>query len=82
MIIRDVDGDGHRDITWLDAGKNAVVTMFGKGNRKFDAPVTICPASRITAMQIAGIRSPHSQDLILANGTGGSITVVFAPFVK
>ena len=82
MIIRDVNGDGHRDLTWIDAGKNAVVTMYGRGNRQFDAPVTICPASRVTAIEIAGLKSVHSQDLVLANGSRGSITVVFDPFAR
>jgi hypothetical protein len=80
VLLRDVDNDGRMDLTWIDAGKNAVITMYGQGNRKFDSPVSICPANRVTAIQIASIKFPNIQDLILANGSKGSVTVMFDPF--
>jgi FG-GAP-like repeat len=80
LILQDVDGDGHRDLTWLDEGKAAVVTAYGDGQRKYGAPVSICPARRVTAIQVSSILQAASQDLILANGTKGSITVLFGAF--
>lgn len=82
VVIRDADGDGHRDLTWVDVGRNAVVTMYGKENHKFETPVTVCSGNRVTAIEIAGIKSSHIQDLILANGSRGFISVMFGPFQK
>ncbi len=82
VVIQDADGDGHRDITWVDVGKNAVLTMYGKGNRRFEPPVSVCSGNRVTSIEIGGIKSSHSRDLILANGSKGFISVIFAPFLK
>ena len=80
LILGDVDGDGHRDLTWLDEGKGAVLTAYGKGERKYDPPVLISPARRVTAIQVASLKHSGSRDLILANGTKGSVTILFGAF--
>ncbi|MBM2839668.1 MAG: hypothetical protein HW412_196 [Bacteroidetes bacterium] len=80
VLLRDVDNDGHTDLTWIDSGKNAVMTIYGRGNRKFDSAVTVAPARGVTAIEIASIKFPDVQDLILANGSKGSVSIMFDPF--
>jgi hypothetical protein len=80
VLLRDVNSDGHIDLTWIDVGRNAVVTAYGRGHRKFDLPVSLCSASGITAIQIAAMRVPTIQDLILTNGLKGTLTIMFDPF--
>jgi len=80
VLIRDVNGNGHIDLTWIDVGRNAVVTAYGRGHRKFDPPVKLCSASGVTAIQIAALKVPTIQDLILTNGSKGSVTIMFDPF--
>jgi hypothetical protein len=82
IIVRDVNNDGHPDVTWIDGSRNAVVTSYGRGNHRFDPPVTICPANRITAIQVASLRKPAVQDLILANGVRGTVSIMFDPFTR
>jgi hypothetical protein len=82
VLIRDVNADGHADLTWIDVGKNAVVTAYGRGRRKFDTPVTLCSANGVSAIRIAAMKVPDIQDLILTNGLKGSITIMFDPFTK
>jgi hypothetical protein len=80
VLLRDVNADGHTDLTWIDVERNAVVTAYGRGHRTFDSPVSLCPASRITAVQIAPLKVPTIQDLILTNGSKGTITIMYDPF--
>lgn len=80
LILADVDLDGHSDITWLDTGRNAVVTMYGRGNRRFETPVVISAANRVSAIHVARISSIHSLDLIMANSSKGTLSVIQSPF--
>jgi hypothetical protein len=80
VLLRDVNADGNADLTWIDVDKNAVVIAYGRGHRKFDLPVSLCSATGITAIQIAAMKVPAIQDLILTNGSKGSVAIMFDPF--
>jgi hypothetical protein len=82
VIVRDVNADGHPDITWIDVARNAVMTSYGRGNHRFDQPVSLCPATKVAAIQIAALRKAGDYDLILANGMRGTITLLFDPFAR
>ena len=82
VLVKDVNGDGFSDLTWIDTERKAVVTAFGKGHHRFDSPVMICPANHITSIQVASMKVPSIQDLILLDGPRGSASVVFGPFGK
>jgi hypothetical protein len=80
LLLQDVDNDGHVDLTWIDLDTDAVMTMYGRGNRRFDSARNVYPAHGVTAIQVANIKSTRRQDLVLTNGSRGSITIVFDPF--
>ncbi len=82
VVFQDVNGDGTRDLTYLDQAKGAVMILYGRAKGKFSAPATIWRGRAISSICIASLRRPDASDLILADAARSSITVVFNPFAK
>jgi hypothetical protein len=80
LHILDVDGDGRVDLTWIDAGRNAVVTMYGRGLRRFDPPVVVSPVQKGSAMAVARLLSPRFYDLVLTHASRGVVSIVGKAF--
>ena len=80
VVLRDVDGDGIVDITMIDALRRGVVTLYGKPQGGFHPPVTIIAGGNISAIRVAPLRSASEQDLVVADGTRCSISVLPYPF--
>lgn len=80
VLLQDVNRDGHADLTWIDVSRNAVVTAYGHGKRKFGPPVLIVPAAGVTALAVADVKTPNVLDLILVNGSKNSVNIIFHPF--
>jgi len=80
VLVKDVDGDGRTDLTWIDTDRKAVVTSYGKGDRTFAGPVVIHAALNATGFAVAGLRIPSAQDLVLLNGRRCAVSIIFDAF--
>jgi hypothetical protein len=82
VLLRDLDGDGLRDIAFLDERREAAVAVYQRAEGGFQQPVVVCPAKGATGIRIASFRNPREQDLVLAWGEKGTVSVTFDAFRK
>ncbi len=82
IIVRDVDGDGYTDMTFIDATQQTVVTLYGTGGGKFGPPRTICSASGLGGIAVGPLRSSGAQDLAVTLVEKGMVSIMFSPFSR
>jgi hypothetical protein len=80
MILRDVDGDGHPDITYVDGSRGAVMTLYGRGDGHFEPPAYVCDARGVHSIRIAELKNSKSRDLILSRPAKGVVSILHDPF--
>lgn len=80
VLMKDIDGDGKTDIAVLDAGRNAIMVLFGNGKGGFSLPIPVCSAEGVSAIQFASLRTPGVQDLVYTNADKGTVSIMFGPF--
>ena len=78
--IRDVDGDGIRDLVFLDDVRHAIVCVAGNADGTFSRPRSIFPSRGVTGFAVAPLRSSSACDLIISRGESATIQIVFSPF--
>jgi hypothetical protein len=79
LVVLDVDRDGRMDLTVRNALSDMVVTYYGTG-AGFQRGVPICSARGIRAIGIAPLVAPGVNDLVLARGNDGTVSIMHAPF--
>jgi hypothetical protein len=77
VLLRDLDGNGATDMACIDERLEAVVVVYQKEEGGFQAP-----AHGATGMRIAPLRSAGRNDVILARGGSGTVSIIFDPFRK
>ncbi len=80
VIVRDLDGDGRRDLLVLDPEKGAVLVMYGFGSGQFSPPRMVCRAGSISSMAVKALRVGGEPDLVLTDAERGTVSVLHAPF--
>jgi hypothetical protein len=79
IIVEDVDGDGHPDITVRDESAESIETYYG-GPLGFGAGVRICSARGVGGIAIAPLVSGKVKDLVLSRSDEGTVSILFGPF--
>jgi len=54
--------------------------LYGRIGGRFDSPVTIAPISRNGSFRVASMTAKPAQDLIISNGTRGTVSILYDPF--
>jgi hypothetical protein len=80
VILRDLDGDGRRDLLVLDSEKGEVLVLYGLGSGQFSAPRLVCPAGPVSSMAVSALHAEGVFDLVLTNAEKGTVSVHRAPF--
>jgi hypothetical protein len=80
VILRDLDGDGRRDLLVLDAERGELLVSFGLGSGQFSPPVAVCRASSGSSMAVKALRAEGDLDLVITDGERGTVSVHHAPF--
>lgn len=81
-VITDVDGDGVKDLVFLDDVQNAIVYLSGTGDGRFSRPKQVIPSKGVTGFAVAPLRTSRESDLVLSRGESGTIQLIFAPFKR
>ena len=79
LVVRDVDGDGHPDITVRNTLTDEIQTFFGS-SRGFGRGVRICSARGVRGFAIAPLVVADIQDLVLTRYNEGTVVILYAPF--
>ena len=79
LVVRDVDGDGHPDITVRNALTEEVQTFFGSP-RGFGRGIRICSARGVRGFAIAPLVVPDIEDLVLSRYNEGTVVILYGPF--
>ena len=80
IVLCDVDGDGLADMTFVDALRQEVVTLYGLGGGKFGAPVSICSAAGVGEIAVGSLRDVTTRDLVMSQPEKGTVAILFSPF--
>lgn len=82
VIVDDLDGDGNRDIAFLDQDSRTVKVIYGSGGRRFTSAVSVASAEDVGDFAIASIRFPGEKDLVMTHRKKGYVSIQFAPFAR
>lgn len=82
VIMKDMDGDGHRDIALIDGLRNAIVVLYGRGDDRFETPVTLAPVAGNSSFRVMSMSGKKRQDLILSDSSRGTVSIIHDPFRK
>jgi len=82
VIMKDMDGDGHRDIAMIDELRNAIVVLYGRGGDRFETPVALTPVARNSSFRVMSMSGKKRQDLILSDSSKGTVSIIYDPFRK
>ena len=80
IVFRDVDNDGHGDMTLIDSVRKEIVVLYGMIDGQFGPPVRIHSARGVMAIGVAPLREPKVQDLVFTNSDKGIVAILFHPF--
>jgi hypothetical protein len=80
LIVQDLDGDGYRDIAFLDHLTKSVNVLYGMGNRKFSSARKIASADGVRQIAVGALRAAKAHDLVMTHESRGVVTVMYSPF--
>ena len=81
MTLSDVNNDGTTDIVWLDGLRRAIVVSYGSAGG-FGSPVSVLQATGVSSFRLGSLRQQGVTDLVCTNPAKGTVSIVFAPFLR
>jgi hypothetical protein len=82
VVVDDLDGDGNRDIAFLDQDTRALKVFYGKGHRRFESAASVAESDDAEDFVIGSLKKPGVNDLVLSHPRKGYISILFAPFER
>jgi hypothetical protein len=82
FIMKDMDGDGHRDIALIDGLRSGIIVLYGRGDGRFESPVMLTQVDRTSSFRVLSMTGKKSQDLIFSNGARNTVSIMYDPFRK
>src|SRR5207248_1503974 len=79
LVSADVNGDGKNDLIAANFGGNSVSVLLGNGNGTFQSRRTFAVGASQTypvSVAVADVSGDGNKDLIVANGIGGTVSVL------
>ncbi len=80
VLCEDVDGDGMKDVVYLDEEVDAVYCLYGTGDRNLLAPRLVLRGEQATQFAVARVRGRKSADLILSHESRHTISLYSGVF--
>jgi hypothetical protein len=80
LLVQDLNGDGRRDLCFVDPVSRSVVAFYGNRNGNFESKRQICPAADVSAIRADTLFTPDRVDLILADQKRNLVSIIVGAF--
>ncbi len=82
FLVKDVNGDEHTDLIWIDGLRKTVVVLYGSERRGPRRPVDLVPAEGAQSLRVGSMRDVGVNDLILSHPERGTVSLIMNPFQR